>query len=352
MHKVTLHNVEVEGWGPFGDVLDFTAVNQYSCAVKEILQQQRDNGINNIRKDDLDSDRMNQLMKMVKSRKNKVTKAMFKERSSGAFQPFKMIQEIPRIEKYLWDYPSSTLVNGASALRDRYHFLMCLCGVLRSESMYLADLADLCDFMLHPDCEPDPYHILIMRIGEGKVNADGTEVFGRVMRHKDPRLCAILALAIYLCMRFDVTGEIESIDFANNNTWFNRKLIKAMPRSAWCGSTQTDNVVEGEGTTTVVAPVAARTIVTAAPPVTVVNNNNVMPVPITTPPLIGNIHAAHTIVRAAPQVIVMNNNNVMPVPRTTQPLIGNVHGRISPTGVGRNFGMYLKSSVVNAVFML
>jgi hypothetical protein len=98
MHKVTLHNVDVEGWGTFGDVLDFTAVNQYSCAVKEILQQQRDNGINNIRKDDLDSDRINHLMKMVKGRKNKVTKAMFKERAGGAFQPFKMIQEIPRIE--------------------------------------------------------------------------------------------------------------------------------------------------------------------------------------------------------------------------------------------------------------
>ena len=143
-------------------------------------------------------------MKMVKSRKNKVTKAMFKERASGTFQPFTMIKKILCIEKYLWDCHSSTLVNGASALRDRYHFLMCLCGVLRSESMYLADLTDLCDFMMNPDNDPDPYHILIMRIGEGKGNANGNAVYVRVMRHKNPRLRAILALDIYLCMRFEV----------------------------------------------------------------------------------------------------------------------------------------------------
>ena len=79
-----------------------------------------------------------------------------------------------------------------------------------------------------------------------------------------------------------------------------------------------------------------------------------MPVLRTTPPLIGNIHAAHISVTAAPPVIVMNNNNIMPVPRTTQPLIDNVHGRTSPPGggYGRNIGMCLASSVVNAVFML
>ena len=101
MQKVATHSVEVDGWRSFGNVLDFNAVNQYSYVIKEILQVQRDNGINDIRKQDLDSDRMAHLMKLVKGRKNKVTKAMFKERATGAFQPFKMIQEIPRIEKYL-----------------------------------------------------------------------------------------------------------------------------------------------------------------------------------------------------------------------------------------------------------
>ena len=91
MQKVATHSVEVDEWGSFGNILDFNTLNQYSCAIKEILQVQRDDGINDIRKQDLDSDRMAHLMKLVKGRKNKVTKAMFEERVTGAFQPFKMI---------------------------------------------------------------------------------------------------------------------------------------------------------------------------------------------------------------------------------------------------------------------
>ena len=230
MEKVATHSSADHGWAIFGNVLDFDAVNQYKCALKEILMAQRDQRINTERKDDLDSDRMNQLMLTVKRRKNKVTKAMFKERATGAFEPFKMLPQIPRIEKYLWEYSNRSYAYGAAAMRDRFQFLMCLCGVLRSESLYQADLSDLCDFFINQDGEPDHYHIAVLRIGDGKANKDGNAVFGRVMRHKDPRLCAINALAIYLCMRFDVTGEIESIDFEDNSTWFNKKLLRAMPR--------------------------------------------------------------------------------------------------------------------------
>ena len=94
IQKVATCSVDVRGWGYFGNVLDFNAVHQYSYALKEIMQVQRYRGINHIRKQDLDSDRMAHHMKPVKGRKNNVTKAMFKERTTRAFQPFKMIQEI------------------------------------------------------------------------------------------------------------------------------------------------------------------------------------------------------------------------------------------------------------------
>jgi len=59
---------------------------------------------------------------------------------------------------------------GASSLRDRFQFLMSLCGVLRSESLFKADLSDLMDIKLESQLtkEPFPYHVLILRIGEGK----------------------------------------------------------------------------------------------------------------------------------------------------------------------------------------
>ncbi len=79
---------------------------------------------------------------------------------------------------------------------------MSLCGVLRSESLFKADLSDLMDINLEPSLtkEPSPYHILIMRIGEGKQNSDKT-IYGRCIRHRDPRLCGVGALAMYLFLR-------------------------------------------------------------------------------------------------------------------------------------------------------
>ena len=56
MEKVATHSSADHGWAIFGNVLDFDAVNQYKCALKEILSSQRDQRINTERKDDLDSD--------------------------------------------------------------------------------------------------------------------------------------------------------------------------------------------------------------------------------------------------------------------------------------------------------
>ena len=50
------------------------------------------------------------------------------------------------------------------------------------------------------------------------------------MRHVDARLGPMGALTFYLYNRFIVTKEYEEFDFGNNSTWFNRKLIRAMPQ--------------------------------------------------------------------------------------------------------------------------
>ena len=50
------------------------------------------------------------------------------------------------------------------------------------------------------------------------------------MRHIDPRLCPKGGLGFYLLLHFLVTREHEKFDFTDNKSWFNRKLIRAMPR--------------------------------------------------------------------------------------------------------------------------
>ena len=155
--------------------------------------------------------------------------ALYKERVTSDFQPFRIAGELASIEKYMWEYSCKTASFSASSMRDRFQYLFSLNGVLRMESLYLADLSDLCDFIFHQKQERDPYQCLILRVGTGKASQRRT-IFGRAMRHVDARLCPMGALAFYLHNRFIVTKEYKDFDFGVNSTWFNRKLIRAMPQ--------------------------------------------------------------------------------------------------------------------------
>ena len=55
-----------------------------------------------------------------------------------------------------------------ASIRDIFQLLMTLSNCLRSESIYKADLSDLCDLVYHQKSERSPYQILIMRISEDK----------------------------------------------------------------------------------------------------------------------------------------------------------------------------------------
>ena len=83
---------------------------------------------------------------------------------------------------------------------------------MRSDSVYKADLCDLCDFMFQQRGELSPYHVLILRDGGGKSIKDKTQ-FGKVMRHRLPELCPIGTLSLWSLACFEVTNEPESIDF-------------------------------------------------------------------------------------------------------------------------------------------
>ena len=51
------------------------------------------------------------------------------------------------------------------------------------------------------------------------------------MRLRDVELCSIGANGLYLLTRFEVTKEIENIDFSDNKSWFNRKILRSMVHS-------------------------------------------------------------------------------------------------------------------------
>ena len=96
-------------------------------------------------------------------------------------------------------------------------------GMLRGESLCKAELSDM--FHIQKDDEGPPGHpatIFILQILDGKCNKDGKPVWGRCMRHADPRICPLGALGFYLFLRIKRTQE--TFEIWDNAQWFDRKL--------------------------------------------------------------------------------------------------------------------------------
>ena len=64
-------------------------------------------------------------------------------------------------------------------------------------------------------------------MSQGKTK-HGQKLYGRCMRHKDVRLCAVGALSFYLAYRFSITQEFDGmrlLDWLVNSAWFDQKLL-------------------------------------------------------------------------------------------------------------------------------
>ncbi len=168
------------------------------------------------------SNRVKKLLANVKVQKTTIAKENFEERLTGEFSPYTRVNEIPRLEQGLFEKNKNSSLCSLSTLRDQYALLQAISGILRGQSMIKADLPDLCDLMHQHSSQTYPIHILVMRIAQGKVNANKI-LYG--IRHQNVNLCAISSLALYLFARFNRTHEMDEVDFTCNSSWFNIKLL-------------------------------------------------------------------------------------------------------------------------------
>ena len=80
----------------------------------------------------------------------------------------------------MWERHNNMCVYQTAVLQDRFQFIFNLPTVMRSDSVYRADLCDMCDFTFLQLREKDSYHIIMLRGGDG----EGSKVqkkFAKVM---------------------------------------------------------------------------------------------------------------------------------------------------------------------------
>ncbi|KAG7352243.1 centromere DNA-binding like protein [Nitzschia inconspicua] len=70
------------------------------------------------------------------------------------------------------------------------HVWLAKCGILRGESVYMAELSDLLHATVQRTRDPHPVTVMILQMATGKTNKD-LKLYGRVARHKNVNLCSI-----------------------------------------------------------------------------------------------------------------------------------------------------------------
>jgi hypothetical protein len=87
----------------------------------------------------------------------------------------------------------------------------------------MAELADLSLIEFPAKNEgPTPCFAVVLQITAGKTNNSGQAQYMGAMRHKDPRLCTMSALAQYFFWRWEISGE-EPLDFQSQQSWYGKK---------------------------------------------------------------------------------------------------------------------------------
>ena len=221
----TLAQVEAGARTSHGqELLGISSFKQYWAAILELHQHQVAYNANNLLKCQLESLRMKALRNQVATRKARVAKALHKEKVSKDINPFLMIEKLDDMEKAMFYASNNSRTNGMAGLRNRFTLLCTLQQVTRGESLFKCELSDLIDFVYQSRREPHPYHVLVMQVHTGKTNK-GKTVYGRSIRHRRAHRCAMGALALYLMLRFDLSKELEEMDFTENSKWFDIKLL-------------------------------------------------------------------------------------------------------------------------------
>jgi hypothetical protein len=147
--------------------LQADALNTYKSTLYNAWLDQASNGANGLTWELIFTRKCRELVNLVKERKRRIRRKTYAEKVDGEFTPFTSISQVGNIENGFWDH-GKTVRESVPSLRNRYIFLQCYSGLLRSESMFLGELSDMLGIEYQRSRDSDPFFILVMQIATGK----------------------------------------------------------------------------------------------------------------------------------------------------------------------------------------
>ena len=204
--------------------ISVSTLGSFRSAIKKLHSMQFAEHSNRVPVSELDSQNIKDLFALVKKRNVNEAREQCRERMNRETSPYVVAERLCDIEIDMFDRSAKLPRIDLAGLRNRFVWLFTLAGLLRGESLFKGDLADLFVFEQPTRSEPHPYEVLVLKMETGKTNKDKT-LLGRVLRNRNVKECPFGALGFYLLARFAMTNELNRYDFTKNKSWFNAKIL-------------------------------------------------------------------------------------------------------------------------------
>lgn len=216
--------------------LGIAQINTYRSAIHGFWDFQFENKVNVTPWTEIYSTSVKKLVKIVAGRRVRVRKRGNCEKLDRDSEPFQSYNQVLEIERAYWlqgcsvsdTAPSVCTLSTFCSLRNRFNFLMNFSGMLRNESVQMAELSDCRHFVVQrKNKDHDPMPVFMLAIAQGKTCHDHPQ-YGRATRHVDVWQCPVGALAFYWLFRFHVNREFQMDDLPDlrvNANWFDMKLL-------------------------------------------------------------------------------------------------------------------------------
>ena len=169
---------------------------------------------------------MKQLGLIQSKRKARHNKKLCKEKVNNAIHGMEVIPAVFKLEEAMWDACSQKASRGdlCAHLRHRANFLGLIQTAVRNDSFLGIELSDFWFNEWGGAQEPTSFQHLAYGI-KSKMDRDSMNTANaQCLRHKHPELCSHGAIAFYLFCWFDITKEMDEVDWNDNQSWFGNKL--------------------------------------------------------------------------------------------------------------------------------
>ncbi|KAA8901805.1 hypothetical protein TRICI_005992, partial [Trichomonascus ciferrii] len=145
---------------------------------------------------------MNQLIKVQKLRTAEIDRVNLADRAEGTIEDGYDYDQMVAMLSDLLSGDSESPMH----LRTRLTFLLGHSALFRGCNTRSLELADL-SCTVTKTTDPTPLVVYNMLTQHGKTNQMGRKDFSATIRHKDPKICLVNALAMFLFFRFQMTHE-------------------------------------------------------------------------------------------------------------------------------------------------